>query len=113
LNVLLSSRPSLRDRVRGPVRPAPAWPRPRRNAVEARPACVADVYAIVRREGAVFWATLTERLTYQWRADAVRLAIRHLERHGAVRVVSVDDDAIGFLGCRRRVVTVAPRKEAT
>jgi hypothetical protein len=97
--------------IRKSIRLAVAWPLPRRNAVEAIPACIADVYAVVRREGFVYWAMVTERLTYLWRADAVRLAIRHLEQHGAVRVVSLDDDAVGIPGCRRRVVIAVSRTE--
>lgn len=84
-----------RRHLHQPVRPVLIWPLPRRNVVEARPACIADIDAVARSEGIVFWAMVTERLTHPRRADAVRLAIGHPERHGAVRVVARDDSAIG------------------
>lgn len=100
-----------RRHLHQPVRPVLVWPLPRRNAVEALPACIADVDTVVRGEGLVFWASLTERLTDLRRADAIRLAMRHRERDGTVRVVALGDGAVGMRGCRRRGGIAASREE--
>jgi hypothetical protein len=114
----LPPRISLRDRARGIGRPTPLPPPPpppprrlRTNAIEAPPAAaVADVFALVRAEGAAYHAVVGQRLTARWSATTIERAIRHLERAGVVGVFTLDDPV---LRCRRRVVVLAaPVEEA-